>query len=185
MNAIAMKEIPDNMSLIEHSDYLEFEYSWFKPKYVATLISVPVFVLFLVGSDFIPGDFNEPTTPVYLLLLTALVIIYYALAKTANRTNIHVTHDQIVIKHGPIPFAKNLKLQKRNVAQLYVTRHRTGHRYYLYSATYQINVLLKSGEVDTLVRGLHSADQCTFIERKIESFFDITDVHIEGELSKG
>ncbi len=185
MSAITAKEIPDNMNLIEHSDYLEFEYSWFKPKYVATLISAPVFVLFLVGSNFIPGDFNAPTTPVYMLLVAAIAIIYYALAKTANRTKIHVTHDQIVVTHGPIPFSKNLKISKGDVAQLYVTRHRIGHRYYPYSATFQINVLLRSGGVDTLVRSLHSADQCTFIERKIESFFDITDVHVEGELSKG
>ncbi len=185
MNVATVKEIPDNMSLIEHSDYLEFEYSWFKPKYVATLISVPVFVLFLVGSNFIPGSFNQPTIPVYSLIVAAGVIIYYALAKTANRTKIHVTQDQIVVKHGPVPFSKNLKIQKGDVAQLYVTRHRIGHRYYLYSATFQINVILHSGEVGTLVRGLHAADQCRFIEHKIESFFNITDVHVEGELSKG
>jgi hypothetical protein len=38
--------------------------------------------------------------------------------------------------------------------------------------------------VITLVRGLHSPEQGRFIENKIEDFLNITDIHVEGELTK-
>jgi len=65
-----------------------------------------------------------------------------------------------------------------------VTQHRIGHRYYLYATTYQINVILRSKEVITLVKGLHTPEQGRFIEHKIEDFLGITDIHVEGELKK-
>ena len=172
------------MHLTELADQLEFEYDWFKPKYIIALIAAPVFSYFLIQSDFITGSLSDFTTPVVILILFAFTIVYYSLAKLINSTKIHVTHEQLDVKHGPIPFAKNLHLKKEEVTQLYVTQHRIGHRYYLYYTTYQINVILKSKEVITLVKGLHTPEQGRFIEHKIEDFLDITDIHVEGELAK-
>ena len=74
--------------------------------------------------------------------------------------------------------------QKEDVTQFYVTQHRIGHRYYLFATTYQINVILKSDEVITLVKGLYTPEQGRFLENKIEDFLDITDIHVDGELAK-
>ena len=177
-------EIPKNMHLNERSESLEFEYSWYKAKYLISLIAAPLFAFFLINSDYITGDFNQPTVPVILLLSAMLIIFYYSLAKLVNSTKIHVTHQEIDVRHGPIPFGKNLILKKQDVTQLYVTQHRIGHRYYLYATTYQINVILTNKDVITLVKGLHSPEQGRFIENKIEDFLDITDIHVEGELKK-
>lgn len=176
--------IPKNMQLNELSDKLEFQYKWFKPKYVISLIAAPVFAFFLIKSDFVMGDFDLLTTPVAILILLSCLTIYYSLAKLVNVTKIHVTHQELDVHHGPIPFSKNLSLKKESITQLYVTQHRIGHRYYLYSTTYQINVILKSNEVITLVRGLYTPEQGRFIENKIEDFLNIADIHVEGELSK-
>jgi hypothetical protein len=176
--------IPENMQLNELSDKLEFEYKWFKPKYIISLLAAPVFTFFLIKSDFIMGDFDLLTTPVVILIFLSCLTVYYSLAKLLNVTKIHVSHKELDVYHGPIPFSKNLHLTKGDITQLYVTQHRIGHRYYLYSITYQINVILKSKEVITLVRGLHTPEQGRFIENKIEDFLSITDIHVEGELSK-
>jgi len=172
------------MRLHESPDKLEFQYDWYKVKYVIALIAAPVFSFFLIQSELITGDFNDLTSPVYVLLIFTLVTMYYSLAKTINTTDIHVSHEEIEVKHGPIPFSRNLHLKKEEVTQLYVTQHRIGHRYYLYSTTYQICVILKSEEVITLVKGLHTTAQGRFIEHKIEDFLNITDIHVEGELAK-
>ncbi len=177
-------EIPRNMHLKELAGRLEFEYSWFKPKYIIALISAPFFSYFLIQSDFIDGSMHQLTTPVFVLVACTCIVVYYSLAKLINTTKINVTHEQLDVRHGPVPFARNLHLKKENVTQLYVTQHRIGHRYYLYYTTYQINVILKSKEVITLVKGLHTPEQGRFIEHKIEDFLDITDIHIEGELAK-
>jgi hypothetical protein len=176
--------IPKNMHLNELGDRLEFKYKWFKPKYFVSLILTPVFSYFLVESDLIDGSLGDFTTPSIILLIFTLIVVYYSFAKVINTTKINVTHEELDVRHGPIPFAKNLHLKKENVTQLYVTQHRIGHRYYLYYTTYQINVILTSEEVITLVKGLHTPEQGRFIEHKIEDFLDIADIHVEGELAK-
>lgn len=176
--------IPKNMQLKEKANSLEFEYNWYKPKYVATLIAAPLFSFFLIKSNFISGDFDQFTIPVFVLLAFASIVMYYSLVKILNTTNILVTHDELDVTHNPLPFAKNLKLKKEDFTQLYVTQHRIGNRHTLYSTTYQINVILTSEEVITLVKGLHTPEQGRFIENKIEDFLGITDIHVEGELAK-
>jgi len=176
--------IPKNMHLKELAGRLEFQYSWFKPKYIIAFISAPVFSYFLIQSEFIEGSLNQLTTPVYVLLACTGIVVYYSLAKLINTTKISVTQEQLDVRSGPVPFARNMHLKKENVTQLYVTQHRIGHRYYLYYTTYQINAILKSKEVITLVKGLHTPEQGRFIEHKIEDFLDITDIHVEGELAK-
>ena len=177
-------EIPKNMHLKENANRLEFEYSWFKPKYVVSILITPVFAIFLIKSEYIVGDFNQLTLPVTILIVASITIMYYSLAKLMNTTRIDVSHHDIKVKHSPIPFSKNIVLKKEDVTQFYVTQHRIGHRYYLYATTYQINVILSNKEVITLVKGLHDPEQGRFIENKIEDFLGITDIHVEGELSK-
>lgn len=177
-------DIPKNMHLKEKSASLEFEYNWFKIKYLVSWLAAPIFTYFLVRSEYIVGDFNQLTIPVLLLIVASFIVFYYSLAKLINITKIRVSHHQIFVNHGPLPFSKNLILKKEDVTQLYVTQHRIGHRYYLYATTYQINVILRNKDVITLVRGLHSPEQGRFIENKIEDFLNITDIHVEGELTK-
>ena len=177
-------KIPKNMHLSERSSQLDFRYSWFKVKYLIAVIVTPLFGYFMIKSDYISGNFQEFTIPVIILLLAALVITYYSVAKLLNTTKIRVSNKSISVKHGPVPFSRNVFLTKEQVTQLYVTQHRIGHRYYLYATTYQVNVILSNKDVITLVKGLHSAEQGRFIEHKIEDFLNITDIHVEGELAK-
>lgn len=177
-------EIPHNMHLKEMTNELEFEYSWYKMKYLISLLVAPFIAFFIIKSEYVAGDFNEFTIPVLILIACSFIVIYYSLAKLLNSTNIRVTHQEIDVNHGPIPFSRNLILKKENVTQLYVTQHRIGDRNYLYATTYQINVILSNKDVITLVKGLSSAEQGRFIENKIEDFLGITDIHVEGEISK-
>ena len=177
-------EIPKNMHLKEKAHRLEFEYSWFKPKYVLSFLLAPLFAYFLIKSEYIAGDFNQFTLPVAILIIASIAVMYYSLAKLMNTTRINVSHHDIKVNHSPIPFSRNMVLKKEDVAQLYVTQHRIGHRYYLYATTYQINVILSNKDIITLVKGLHYPEQGRFIENKIEDFLDITDIHVEGELAK-
>lgn len=177
-------QIPKNMQVREKSGSLELEYSWFKVKYLISLLLAPLFAYFLANSDYIIGDFNQLTISVLLLFAVSIIVLYYSLAKLINVTKIHVTRHKISVGHSPLPFSKNLTFKKEDVIQLYVTQHRIGHRYYLYATTYQINVILQNKDVITLVKGLHSPEQGRYIENKIEDFLNITDIHVEGELAK-
>lgn len=177
-------DFPKNMHLKKRSNSLEFQYSWFKIKYFISFFAAPLFTYFLVNSEYIVGNFNQLTTSVILLVISSLIVVYYSLAKLINTTRIHVSHEGIRVSHGPLLFNKNLIVKRNDVTQLYVTQHRVGHRYYLYSTTFQINIILKNKDVITLVKGLHNSAQGRFIENKIEDFLDIDDIHVDGELAK-
>lgn len=177
-------DFPKNMNLKKRSNSLEFQYSWFKSKYLISFCAAPLFTYFLVNSEFIPGSFNQLSASVIVLTICSLVVVYYSLAKLINTSRILVSHQGIRVNHGPLLFSKNMIVNRNDVTQLYVTKHRVGHRYYLYSTTFQINVILKNKDVITLVRGLHSSAQGRFIENKIEDFLDIDDIHVDGELAK-
>lgn len=176
--------IPKNLRIKEEAGYLEFEYSLFKLKYLLSLFAAPVSCYFLIQSDFIPGDFQHLGIPVFIILGIAIITMYYALVRLINIITIKVDNRAIKVDVGPLPFGKKQNLKKEDVTQLYVAQHRVAHRYYLYSATYQINVILKDKSIVTLVKGLHSLEQGRFIEHKIEDFLNITDVPVAGEISK-
>ncbi len=184
--AISMKNlhIPKNMHLNEQDQSLEFNYSWFKYKYLVAAILTPLFAYFLIDSDYVQGSFSELTLPVMMIAGVSVIVEYYGLAKIFNSTRIFVSLNHIEVKSRPLPFNKNLSLDRKNVAQLYVAKHRIGDRNYLYSTTYQINVILVNQEIITLVKGLETVEQGRFIEQKIEIFFGIKDVSVEGEVEK-
>ena len=176
--------MPKSIHLKEIAGGLEFEGRWFKYKYLALLVMTPVLGWFLINSPYVKGSINEPTINVVIIAIGCLFAIYYALARILNATKIIVTNDQIRVLHGPVPLLKNLIIKKENVAQLYVTRQNVFHHYYRIFTSYQVNVILKNKEVITLVSKLDTLTQGHFIEQKIEYFFNIEDVPVEGEIDK-
>ncbi len=176
--------MPKSIHLKEIAGGLEFEGSWFKYKYLALSVMAPVLGWFLINSPYVRGSVNEPTINVVIIAIGCLFAVYYAVARILNTTKIIVTNDQIRVLHEPVPLIKNLIIKKENVAQLYVTRQNVFHHYYRIFTTYQINVILKNKQVITLVGKLDSLAQGHFIEQKIEQFFNIKDVPVEGEIDK-
>jgi len=176
--------IPKYIHLREEGGNLEFEYSWFKYKYLIAGILAPVLSWFLINSKYVEGSLSEPSAGVAVIVAFCLFVMYYAVARIANITKIIVTADRIEVHHGPVPLLKNLLIKKEDVAQLYVTRQHVFDYYYRIFPTYQVNVILKNKQVITLVSKLDSAAQGRFIEQKIEQFFGIVDVPVEGEIDK-
>jgi hypothetical protein len=111
-------------------------------------------------------------------------VVYYALARILNTTKIIVTNNQIRVVHGPVPLLRNFTIEKENVIQLYVTRQNVFHPYYRIFSTYQVNVILKNKQEITLIGKLDTSAHGRFIEQKIEHFFSIEDVPVEGEIDK-
>lgn len=179
-----MGDIPGRMRLAEDDEGMLITYRWFKAKYLLTLLLTPVFAYFLVRSTYVAGDFEDLQVPAALVLIVALLVVYYSLARLLNSTRLRVTEDRILVQNGPVPLLRNRELQKTDVVQLYVTRHSVGHRYYMAVTRYQVMALLRDRDELTLVRGLASAEQGWFIEKKIESFFNIMDIPMSGEVDK-
>jgi hypothetical protein len=178
------QQIPHSIKFADTGQGFRMSYRWYKPKYLIALILAPISAFFLVRSEYVAGDFGEFTLSSALIVIVALLIVYYSLARVINTTRISVAPHRIDVRTGPLPLVRNCVLEKNDVDQLYVTRQVVGHRYYMTVTNYQVNVQRSDGSEVTLVRGLSSAEQGWFIEQKIESFFKIEDIPVEGEVDK-
>ena len=176
--------VPKNMRINEKPDGLHIEYSWFKIKYLLLIFVFPMCSVVVLESEYIQGSLQQLTLPVITILIINLGVIYYCLTRLLNTTNISVNKGRIQIEHKPLPLSKNISIKREDVTQLFVTKHRRGHRYYVYSSTYQLNAILTDGSVITLISGLYYPEQGSFIEKKIEQFLGITDISIDGEIDK-
>lgn len=178
------QETPRNIHLSEKEDNLTIEYSWFKMKYLVALILCPVFSYILIESPYIQGSLRHITFPVIMFFIINVFVLYYCLAKLINTTTIHVNSERIDIVHRPFPFSKNIRINRTNLAQLYVARKLSSHRYYHLFPSYQINAILKDDHIFSIIRGLQDPGQGQFIEQKIEQFLGITDIEVDGEIEK-
>jgi len=176
--------VPKNIRLTEKDNSLLIEYSWFKLKYFLLLFLFPFCAYVVVQSPYIDGTLHNPTLPVWVIAGVNIGVIYYSLTRLLNSTAISVNHNRIEITHGPLPLGRNMRIDRAQLTQLFVTKKRMAHRYYLYSSTYQVNAILKDDQIITLVKGLYEPEQGRFIEKKIEKFLGITDISVEGELEK-
>jgi len=176
--------VPKNMQIEEQNDNLSISYSWFKFKYFVFFIITPLSAYVLIQSEYVQGNFNQLSTPAIAILMITMCLMYYCLARLINTTKVDVNHFRIAIHHGPLPLKKSKVIQRDDLAQLFVTKHRKAHRYYLYSTTYQVKAILKNDRIVTLLGGIYEPDQGRFIERKIEHFLGIKDIEVEGEIEK-
>ncbi len=177
-------EVPKNMRISEKPDGLMIEYSWFKVKYLLLIFLFPMCSYVVAQSPYVSGSLDQITLPIAAIIALNVGVLYYSLTRLVNTTQISVNKHRISIEHKPLPLSRNISIKRENLTQLYVTKHRTAHRYYLYSSTYQVNAILSDKSVVPIITGLYFPEQGRFIEKKIEHFLGITDITVEGELEK-
>jgi hypothetical protein len=97
-------------------------------------------------------------------VIAGLVMTYLALAGFLNRTTIRLTPDELVIRHGPLPFPGNVRLAADDIAQIrcdeQVAESKNGT-----SRSYRLIARRKSGEPEVrLLSLLHDPDQAYFLQ---------------------
>ncbi len=113
-----------------------------------------------------------------------LFVAYYALAGFMNVTVIRVGMGELDVKHGPLPWFGNRRLETAAIAQLYckeVTRYR---RRGGPSSTHEVHVATRDGRQVKLLSGLESSDQALYLEQEIERSLGIKDQPVRGEIPR-
>ncbi len=110
-------------------------------------------------------------------------MIYYALAGLLNNTIITITPHQISVKHGPLPYFGNKRLESQNVKQFYI-KEKSQKNNKSTTYTYEVHIEEVTGSHKRLVKGFDSPLQALYLEQELEQYLDIEDQPVTGEFRR-
>ena len=185
LNAMAEQKIkeatdmtlPKGFELNYFDEYMQITRVWHSFKTFFVLTGALIFNGVWITNGFFELLFSDRELLLKLFCLVFIVIglglIYLTITTWLNKTQIYVSKDAIEIKHKPIPWPGNKRIETSNIKQLFVkkiSRNSSNNR-----TTYTFNVLGVTSENKQfkLITGLERHQHAHFIERKIEDYLNI------------
>lgn len=183
--------LPKQLKIDYFADYICISRRWFTVRAIAavllSLLSTGATYYIFSGkmeSMNLTGEQWFINLLPWLCVVFALVSSYVAIARCINHTDIYVSADTIEIKHQPLPWFGNKRLQASNIKQLYVrekirvVNERSGQTRRYYS----VETIPHTGPNFSLLKSLESSQQALFIEQEIEKFLNIENQRVRGEV---
>lgn len=180
---------PENVKFEKRSDSLRLVRRWF----TAGVIPLAFFCLFWDGflCVWYSAAFMSPAGPQIVMILfptlhlaVGVGLSYFVLASFLNRTTIKVDRQWFIVQHDPVPWPGEVKVPVKELTQLYCQEKvKQGKR--STSTTYDLSAVLQDGRKKTLLTGLDSPEVAAFIEQQVESWLNIEDRRVVGEMSPG
>jgi hypothetical protein len=115
-----------------------------------------------------------------LHLLVGIGITYAVLATFLNRTEVKLSSGELSVYQGPLPVWGNKRVSIIDVNQLFVSeqchQRKRGCGY-----SYNLNVLLNSGERMSLLSNIQEPAEALYLERTLEERLRISDQRVAGD----
>jgi hypothetical protein len=178
--------IPKHITMEQTPVGLQFSFRWFSPAYIVLAIFSLFWDGFLVFWYSIATSQEAPALMFLFPLVhvaVGIAVTYTALTGFYNKTLVTVGSGSLSIRHTPLPWPGNRTLQSSELTQLYSEERKIRTRNGV-QLKYQLNAITSENKKITLMSNLTAPDQVRFLERKIEEYFGITDVPVQGELPK-
>ncbi len=177
---------PKNIDIQFDFDALTLTYRWQSARYFILLF---VCIAWNVVSAYLWSTlsfdrFYATALVSIIFSLLGLGITYYTLAGILNRTVIIVNLQWLVIRHGPLPWCSNKRIEITRIFQLYVedAPGRFGFRGSPFG--YRLKAILRDNTKLKLLSGLPSPDIARFVEQSVEEYLHIEDRPVAGEMPK-
>jgi hypothetical protein len=106
--------------------------------------------------------------------------IYWVIADFFNKTYIFANESTIEIRHRPVPWFGNQKVDVADIIQLYVTEDLNREDEAI-NKDYQLRAITQSGKEITLLSDLPDAYQAKFVEERLEALLHIENQSVRGE----
>ena len=116
-------------------------------------------------------------------LSVGVAITYATLATLLNTSLIEITAKSFQVYHEPLPWSGEIQIPTRELEQLYCTQ-KTHHGENSDTTTYDLHAVTADGRNKTLLKGMDSPDIALYLEQQIESWLNIEDQPVSGELSR-
>ncbi|WP_254509313.1 hypothetical protein [Anatilimnocola floriformis] len=115
-----------------------------------------------------------------LHLLAGIGMIYWILVTFINRTEVRIASGELSVYQGPLPTWGNKRISVFEISQLFVTEQ-CHHRDHGYAYSYNLNVLLNSGERMSLLSSISEPADALYLERTLEQRLQIVDQRVAGD----
>ena len=157
--------------LYKHKDYLHISYAWFGLKFI--LIGGVMFILqtysLVRGVQQIESIFD------WILIVSFFGgMNYYVLAGLLNKTHIFISNDTVAVKHGPIPWLGNNRIESSFISDIYCEK-KTVKGY----TNYKVISRLKDSTEVVLASDLRDEGHALLIANSINKYLDLKSTQAE------
>lgn len=168
-------ELPEQMEVIREGAQIVMVRRW--PKFEAIIIGLfGAVVGWHIFGRYILGQWSWGRAVFDVTIFAAPVIwmLYLSLVGLVNRTHITLSRDGLSVRHGPVPWLGNVRLERANLKQFYVKK--TFHQGPL--SDYKVQALLCDNKIVTAVNGFWiSKEQAAYIQSALRQAFRLTDTN--------
>ncbi len=185
VNTLALS-VPQNLNLTEDHREVIIEKKWFSITHLGTLLFAIAWCSF---TYFFYQMMIEGNVSIFILLFPILHImvgiwlLYYAVCGFFNKTVIKANNKEVSIRHTPLPWNNDKIIARQYIQQLFV-KERIQTSKATRICTYDVQVILQGNIKISLVKGLETAVEARFIEKKLEHFLKIEDRPVKGSYTQ-
>lgn len=182
---------PDKVIVENLSSQLTLSWHWFNWQ-ILLVTGFAVFwngiLFFGFGSAIFSGGVDFFAFFPFILLphfWVGLAMIYYVITGYVNKTTVIVDYGQLTVRHGPLPWWGNRRVETSHIVQLYSKENRSNYRRNnVWSGNFEVHAILKQGKHQKLLSGLDSSEHALFVEQAIEDHLGIVDYPVRGEYGR-
>jgi hypothetical protein len=174
--------MPKGFAVNNYGGELTITRRWFGPKFIL----LTVFALFWNGfmvfwfGIAIAGELWPMALFGLIHAGVGLGLIYYVLTGYFNKTAVTVNMMDVVVKHGPLPYPGNKRLNRTNIKQLYCKEKIRRGKNSTY-CSYEVHAVTQDDKHEKLLTGLEESEQALYVEQEIERALGLTDRPVRGE----
>jgi hypothetical protein len=177
---------PKRIKVLNQGETLQITYRWFGPKFIFMIFFTVFWNGFMLTWHGLSLRTGMWPMSLFGLLHTAVGIgmAYYTLAGLLNQTTVQVKGGELTIRHAPLPWWGNKRIQALDIEQIYsrekVSRSKQGSVNY----TYEVHAILDNSTKEKLVGGLKDQELALYIEQTLEKYLGIHDRPVRGEIPR-
>ena len=179
--------LPISFDINFHDDYMQITRTWFSlSKFLLMLVFVLIFNGVWISNGFLEILTSDRELLLKLFALVFIIIgaalVYYSIATFFNKTQILVSRDVIEIKHHPLPWFGNKRVETNNIKQLFVKEKYRGSSNNNPRLSYNVLGLTKEDKPFNLLTDLEFSNQALYIEQEVEKYLGIENMEVSGEI---
>jgi len=177
---------PNQVKIEKLDDGLKLSWRWFSLKYIPLAFFCVAWDAFLCfWYSMALGMSNTPWIMIVFPvahLAVGVGLTYSTLAGFLNTTTIKIDRRVLTVQHDPMPWMGEIKTPIAQLEQFYCKEKRSSSKNGEHFS-YQLNAMLKDGRDLSLVSNLESPDIALFLEQQMESWLNIPDTDVAGEMN--
>ncbi len=179
--------LPRGIEINFHDEYIQITRTWFSLfKLIGIILSAIVFNFVVINKGMLGVVMSDAALPPkafsLLFIIIGITLIYLALVIWINKSQIYVSKKAIEIKHQPLPWLGNKRIETSNIKQFFVKKKVGSERNGTRTVSFHVMGVTDNDKTFKLITGLKSSNQALYIEQEIEKYLGIENETVSGEM---